>query len=125
MRKRNRQFNLIKKTLLQSGYEVHLVNSAKNRKPYTLARDTKGYLLPDDLKIYIDKHLGLNDRVITLVHELLHEVHPDWEEDRVEDNAQRIFNKLNVDQLGFLQFFVLGKGDVRNFMVGRRALALA
>ena len=126
MRKHNKQFYLLKKTLLESGYEVRLVNSARKgaMKPYTIARPTKGYIVPDDLTIYIDRNLGLNDRVVTLIHELLHEIHPHWEETRVEIESRRIFNNLNVSQLGFLQFFVLGKRDIKNFMEGRQRVAL-
>jgi len=123
MRKANRQFYFIKKALLESGYEVRLVNSVRTKRPYTLlarARSTKGYIVPDDLTIYIDKNLGLNDRVITLIHELLHEIYPAWEEPRVEGESRRLFNNLNVSQLGFLQFFVLTKGDIRNFMERRQ-----
>ncbi len=114
-----REFNLLKKALLISGYEICLVKTVRNPRPYTLilARGTKGYLAPDDFKIYIDRNLGLNDRVITLIHELLHELHPIWGERRVESEAQRIFRHLNVSQLGFLQFFVLTPRDTRNFMV--------
>lgn len=114
-------FNLLKTTLLESGYEVQLVRSVRTRKPYVLARPAKGYLAPDDLKIVIDKSLGLNDRVITLIHELLHETFPAWLEERVERSAVRLFHHLTISQLGFLQFFVLSKGDTFNFLKAHRA----
>ncbi|MDD5605971.1 MAG: hypothetical protein PHR51_01450 [Patescibacteria group bacterium] len=106
-------FEKIKDALLHSGYEVVL--SAKMvvaKGEYVRFREAKGYIAPDELRIYINKNIGINDRVITLVHELLHELYPSWRELRVENQSKQIFKHLTVSQLGFLQFFVMTKSEI-------------
>lgn len=93
---------------MESGYEV-IVKPFKNtlkEHSYLRRRGIKGYILPDELKIYVNRNIGINDRVITLIHELLHELFPLWTENRVEQECKKVFKGLNVSQLGFLQFFV-------------------
>ena len=107
-------FDKLKRVLLKSGYQVVLTGDFSNQRSGGLARGTKGYILPDDLKIFINKNNGINDRVITLVHELLHEIHPVWEEPRVDRDSKKIFNKLTVSQLGFLQFFVMTSKEINS-----------
>ncbi|OGB74780.1 hypothetical protein A2810_00480 [candidate division Kazan bacterium RIFCSPHIGHO2_01_FULL_49_10] len=105
-------FRRLKKTLLYSGYRVILTDRFARRKG-GMARGSKGYILPDDLAIFINKTIGVNDRVITLVHELLHEIYPEWQEQRVDRSSKRIFNHLTVPQLGFLQYFVMLPAEIK------------
>ncbi|MBN2585588.1 hypothetical protein JXA59_02985 [Patescibacteria group bacterium] len=105
-------FSRLKKILLDSGYQVILTDRFIRRKG-GLARGSKGYILPDDLKIFINKTIGVNDRVVTLIHELLHEAYPGWQEQQVDRTSKRIFNRLTVPQLGFLQFFVMLPGEIK------------
>lgn len=111
-------FNKLKKTLIESGYEVILMTA--NRWPradvYHRRRGIKGYIVPDEMKIYINQSIGINDRVITLIHELLHEIEPTWNEDKVETSAKKIFKKLGVSQLGFLQFFVVTAAETQKLL---------
>ena len=53
-------------------------------------------------------------RVITLVHELMHEIYPNWQEPRVERESKKVFRGLTVPQLGFFQFFVMTKGEIQS-----------
>ncbi|MFA5270170.1 MAG: hypothetical protein WC400_00965, partial [Patescibacteria group bacterium] len=105
-------FRRLKRILLNSGYRVILTDRFIRRKG-GLARGSKGYILPDDLTIFINKTIGVNDRVVTLIHELLHEVYPAWQEQQVDRTSKRIFNHLTVPQLGFLQFFVMLPGEIK------------
>lgn len=107
-------FNKLKTTLLRSGYEVILVNKLVPKKAATRSRGVKGYIVPDELKIYISKSIGINDRVITLIHELLHELYPQWSETKVEQECKSIFRGLKVSQLGWLQFFVMTKAEMQS-----------
>jgi len=107
-------FNKLKTTLLRSGYEVILVTKLMPKKAVGRSRGVKGYIVPDELKIYISKAIGINDRVITLIHELLHEIYPQWSEVKVEQECKRIFRGLKVSQLGWLQFFVMTKTEMHN-----------
>lgn len=106
-------FNKLKNTLVQSGYRVILVDRLLPRKGVaTRSRGVKGYIVPDELKIYINKAIGINDRVVTLIHELLHELYPQWSETKIERECKRVFRGLKVSQLGWLQFFVMTKPEM-------------
>jgi hypothetical protein len=107
-------FNKLKTTLLRSGYEVILVSKLMPKKSGALSRGVKGYIVPDELRIYISKAMGINDRVITLIHELLHELYPQWSEVKVEQECKSIFRGLRVSQLGWLQFFVMTKAEMQS-----------
>ena len=106
-------FKKLKLVLLESGYKVILTSNVSKSKKKGLASGIKGYIVPDDLKIYINKNIGVNDRVITLVHELLHEIYPVWTEGKVSQASERIFQRLTVPQLGFLQFFIMVPAEIR------------
>jgi len=108
-------FSKLKETLLRSGYEVVLTEKLGRTEPMPILRfrRAKGYIAPDQMKIYINQNIGVNDRVITLIHELLHEICPEWTEPKVERESKNTFKDLTVPQLGFLQFFVMTKPELR------------
>jgi len=106
-------FSKLKDILLHSGYRVILTSDFTRQKSGGLARATKGYILPDDLKIFINRGININDRVVTLIHELLHEIKPSWEETKVDHKSKSIFKKLTISELGFLQFFIMSPAEIR------------
>ena len=117
MKNKNKNiFGKLKTTLINSGYDVVLTSKLKPPKDIRglRFRSVKGYIVPDSLKIYISKALSVNDRVITLIHELLHEIYPAWTESKVERESKSIFQSLTVPQLGFLQFFIMTKSEINN-----------
>jgi hypothetical protein len=107
-------FNTLKKVLINSGYQVVLTTKMAPRGHLHSSkfRETKGFIVPDQLKIYINRRISVNDRVVTLVHELLHEVYPTWQESTVERRCKQIFRDLTVSQLGFFQFFVMTRAEM-------------
>ncbi|HCL47839.1 TPA: hypothetical protein DHW58_02535 [Patescibacteria group bacterium] len=109
-------FRKLKSTLLYSGYEVILTGVPQSgvNKRGARHRAAKGYIVPDELKIFINRRIGVNDRVITLIHELMHEIYPDWQEPRVESESKKMFRGLTVPQLGFFQFFVMTNAEVQS-----------
>jgi len=109
-------FNKLKQVLMTSGYRVILTKNVSRSQRKGFARGIKGYIVPDDLRIYINKTIGVNDRVVTLVHELLHEIYPAWTEGKVNQSAKRIFQKLTVPQLGFLQFFIMVPAEIKSML---------
>lgn len=115
MKNKNKNiFGKLKAVLVNSGYDVVLtsrLNPPKDIRGLRF-RSVKGYIVPDSMKIYINKMLPVNDRVITLIHELLHELYPSWTEAKVEREAKSIFQSLKVPQLGFLQFFIMTKQEI-------------
>ena len=106
-------FDKLKDILLHSGYRVILTKKIEKDNRGGFSRGIKGYILPDQLKIFINKRFGANDRVVTLIHELLHEIHPSKTESQVDRLSKTIFNDLNVSQLGFLQFFIMSPAEIR------------
>ena len=95
----------IKKTLLNSGYEVvlseHLKGCGRGNYPYV-----KGMLLPESNQILIKKSLSVDEKVMTLIHEILHEIFPDWLEDKIESATRIVFELLDPKQYGFFEFWV-------------------
>lgn len=118
-------FRRLKETLIRSGYEVVLTKKLDQTHSFIASRfrRTKGYIVPDQLKIYINQNIGVNDRVITLVHELLHEIYPEWTEPRVERRSKNVFKDLTVPQLGFLQFFVMTRPELKAALKGHKSLS--
>ena len=116
-------FRKLKTTLLYSGYEVILtsVPQARATKPGIRRRAAKGYIVPDELKIFINRQIGVNDRVITLIHELMHELFPNWQEPRVERESKLVFRHLTVPRLGFFQFFVMTPRELHTALKGQPA----
>jgi len=112
--KNKTNFADLKGVLLHSGYEVVLTKkiSPRGHHPSHKFREAKGFIVPDQLKIYINRSISVNDRVITLIHELFHELYPTWQESTVERNCKQAFRELTVSQLGFLQFFVMTRPEM-------------
>lgn len=111
-------FGKVKNALLHSGYEVILTKkmNLNDLDDAVRFREAKGYIVPDDLKIYINSNIGINDRVITLLHEMMHDLYPSWSEERVESQSKQVFKNLTVPQLGFLQFFVMTRPEIKSAM---------
>lgn len=107
-------FSQLKETLINSGYQVVLTKkiSPRGHQASHKFREAKGFIVPDQLKIYINRSISINDRVVTLIHELMHEISPSWQEATVESACKQSFRKLTVSQLGFLQFFVMTRGEL-------------
>lgn len=95
----------IKKILLNSGYEVILTDNLRGcgRGNYPFV---KGMLLPEHNQILIKKSLTVEERIITLLHELLHEMFPDWLEEKVESASRVVFELLDEKLYGFFEFWV-------------------
>ena len=95
----------VKKTLLNSGYEVILTDNlrgcGRGNYPYV-----KGMLLPESDQILIKKSLDIDERIITLIHEILHEMFPLWMEEKIESASRVLFELLDQKNYGFFEFWV-------------------
>jgi Zn-dependent peptidase ImmA (M78 family) len=91
----------LKDNFIKNGYSVVLVPKFKR-----FGKKVEGYICQDTLEIYIEKNLPLEERVITLLHELIHDIHEDWSEEKVENEARKIYQNLSDRDLGFLEFLV-------------------
>jgi len=100
--------------LVESGFEIVLKPEsallAQSAKPRVRARTAtatiKGLIVPDENVILINRDLTKQERVITAIHELIHLHSPKLSEDVTEQEAQRLFARLNERDLGYLEFLV-------------------
>ena len=108
-------FSQLKKTFLDSGYEIHFYPSRQLEQlaldaPAEVKRhlhsDIMGLIMPDENLIGIASELTNDERAVTLLHELIHLHNPDIDEESVEDLTLEMENSLTPGQFGFLQFLV-------------------
>jgi hypothetical protein len=108
-------FAQLKKTFLDSGYEIRLL---PRRKLEGMALDAPaevkrhlhsnimGLIIPDEGAIGIAQELGVDDRAVTLLHEIIHLYDAEIDEDEVENYTLELEQNLTPGQFGFLQFLV-------------------
>jgi hypothetical protein len=108
-------FNQLKKTFLDSGFEIRLVPRRQLEglaldAPYEVKRhlDTNimGLIMPDEYTIALAKELDTDDRAVTLLHELIHLHDENLPEEEVEALTGEMEQTLTPAQFGFLQFLV-------------------
>lgn len=96
--------------LIEQGYEVRLTSDFSGAIDFGRFRaargQVKGFIFPDDLVILINKNLPLEERIITLIHELLHELFPKWGEVKVESTTQSVYRSLSAQQKQVLEGFI-------------------
>jgi len=63
------------------------------------SKDTAGLCHFDQKLIELNPH---EDIISTLVHEMLHSIHPNWPEEKVEANEKYIMQKLSHKQMANL-----------------------
>lgn len=97
--------------LIEQGYEVRLTSDFSGAIDFGRFRaargQVKGFIFPDDLVILINKHLPLEERVVTLIHELLHELFPKWGEIKIEATTQTVYQKLSRGEHQVLEDYVV------------------
>lgn len=107
------RFTDLRKAFEKSDFEVILIDvkkltslSAKQsaRKRATADNSILGLILPDESQIAINKGLPLEDKVKTLLHELVHLYDPKLTENQTEKAALTMFEDLSEEELGYLEF---------------------
>jgi hypothetical protein len=115
MKNQTPSFSQLKKTFLDSGYEIRffprhdlegLALDAPAEVKRHLQTNIMGLIIPDEDIIGIAKDLSVEDRVLTLIHELIHLYNDDIDEDDVESMTQELEQSLTPEQYGFFQFLV-------------------
>jgi hypothetical protein len=108
-------FAKLKRTFLSSGFEIRRFDRAELESlaldaPFDAKRHTNsaimGLIMPDEGIIGIAQELATEDRIETLVHELIHLYDETMPEDDVEAATLEIMEELTPAQHGFLQFLV-------------------
>lgn len=108
-------FAQLKKTFVESGYEIrtlprHELESLALDAPYDVKRhqssNIMGLIMPDENIIGLAKDLSVDERAVTLLHELIHLHDEEIEEEDVEQYTLELEQSLTPSQFGFLQFLV-------------------
>ena len=108
-------FTQLKKAFVDSGYEIrffarHDLERLALDSPADVKRhldsDIMGLIMPDENIIGLANDLTEEERVATLLHELIHLVREDLPEDEVEHLTLELENSLTPSQFGFFQFVV-------------------
>ncbi len=111
----NPSFNQLKKTLLDSGYEIrvfpqHTVERLALDAPAEVKRhldsNIKGLTMPDENMIVLAEEQSVEERAVTLLHEMIHLFDDQIDEEVVEEMTLDMEQALNPNQIGFLQFLV-------------------
>jgi hypothetical protein len=111
----NPSFAQLKKAFVESGFEIrffprHTLERLALDAPAQVKRhfdsDIMGLIMPDENVIGLAEDLSNEERVATLIHELIHLVDEDLDEEDVETATLEIENTLDRSQFGFFQFLV-------------------
>jgi hypothetical protein len=108
-------FAQLKKTFLQSGYEIRqfpqreleqLALDAPTEVKRHLDSDIYGLIMPDENVIGLAEELTPDEKAITLLHEMIHLFDEEMDENDVENNTLELEQALTPEQFGFLRFLV-------------------
>ena len=105
--------NNLKNILYQTGYHVILISDVQIKNIAGISEHfsqdqglVKGLFLPDKFEIIINRSLSKKEKVLTLIHELIHIDKPKLKENSVEKATLILFSQLNPAELGFFEFAV-------------------
>ena len=98
---KNMEIQLIKKYIIEGEYEIKFINNFRRFHGIPI----KGFIEPDNDIILINNNLSDEEKIITIIHEFLHEIYPEWPENKVEKNCHLIWNNMSVEDKHF--FFQL------------------
>lgn len=94
-------------TVFQGVFDTTYDIEFRDRLPrfgQTGVKCTKGYIDPLTDRILIRRDLNLEDRSVTLLHEIVHECYPGWSEADVEACAQYTYQRLSETDRGIVHF---------------------
>ena len=90
--------NKIKYYILEGTYEIKFISSFRRFKGIPI----KGFIEPDTDTILINNNMSDSEKIITIIHEFLHEIKPNWSENQVEKKSLQLFRSMtSPDQLFF------------------------
>jgi hypothetical protein len=81
----------IKQKILEGDYEIKFVSHFRGFKDVPI----KGLFLPETDTILINKTLSQEEKIITIIHEYLHEIYPEWSENKIERHCLKLYRELN------------------------------
>lgn len=81
----------IKQLILGGEYEIKFVKTFRGFKNLPI----KGFIVPESDTILINQNMADDEKIVTIIHEFIHELEPTWSEAKVEKKCQELFDKLN------------------------------
>ncbi len=98
--------NKVVANLLENGFEIRQTrdfSGAIDFGRFSEARGlVKGYVFPDDLVILINKDQSPKEKLITLIHETLHDLFPRFSEPKIEKTALSVYRALSDENRSIL-----------------------
>ncbi len=95
----------IKYLILEGSYEIRFIKNFRRFQGLPI----KGFIEPDTDTILINSQLSDEEKIITIIHEFLHEIKPEWSEVKVEKTSQEIFQTLKPEDQNFFQKIIITK----------------
>ncbi len=86
-------------------------------------KQTKGYIDPANDRIIIRRDLNLQERSLTLLHEIVHECYPQWSETDVEACATYTYQNLSDTDRGIVHFLATDPEETKLPAAGDSAAA--
>lgn len=74
---------------------------------------TKGYLDPLNDRIVIRRAMPIQERALTLLHEVVHECYPEWSEADVEACAVYTYERLSDQDQAIVNFLATDPAETR------------
>lgn len=86
----------------------------RDRLPrFTCRTPIKGYLDPLNDRIIIRRNLPIEERALTLLHEVVHECYPEWSEADVEACAVYTYETLSSQDQAIVNFLATDPAETR------------
>ena len=95
----------IKQLILDGDYEIKFVKYFRGYKNIPI----KGLFIPENYTILINDNLSISEKTTTIIHEFLHEIYPEWNEDKVEKTSIKLKNNLNKKDRLFFENLIKSK----------------
>ncbi|MSU76109.1 hypothetical protein EXS54_01390 [Patescibacteria group bacterium] len=96
--------------VFDTGYDIEF----RNRLPrFGTTHQANGYIDPATDRIIIRRDAAIDQRAITLLHEIVHEIYPDWSEADVEATAQYTYQNLSDEDRGIVNFLATDPEETR------------
>ena len=86
--------------LYETGYDI----TFRDRLPRFSGCSVNGYIDPSRDRIIIRRNLPLEERALTLLHEIVHECYPEWSETDVEACAVYTYENLTDQDKAIVHF---------------------
>ena len=85
------------KIISDNEYEIKFIRDFRRFRGIPV----KGFIEPDNDTILNCRNLSREEKIITIIHEFLHEIKPEWSENKVESYSNRLFRELKTSEMRF------------------------